>query len=56
MSASAGFPSCGLSYRRAESFLLVIPRAAVAEEMLPRLSRSFSATPALVVLSVSEPL
>jgi len=37
ISASARFPSCGLSHRRPKHFLLVFPPAAVAEEILPRL-------------------
>jgi len=37
MLASARFPSCGLSYRRPERFLLFFPSAVVAEKMLARM-------------------
>jgi hypothetical protein len=57
VSASARFPSRRFSHLFPEHFLLVIPSAAVAEEMFPCLGRSASAAapPAFVVVSVSEP-
>ena len=58
MSASARSPSRGFSHLFPERLLLVIPSAAVAEEMFPRLGRrpaSAAAPPAFVVVSVSEP-
>jgi len=53
--ASARFPACCLSHCYPQCLLLVIPSAAVAEEVLPRLGHSPSTPPAFVVVSVAKP-
>ena len=54
--ASARFPACCLSLSLAECLLLVVPSAAVAEEVLPRLGHSPSTPPVFIVISVAKPL
>jgi len=54
VSASACFPSRGLSPRLPELCLLCFPPAAVAEEVLPRLGHCPSTPPAFVGISVAE--
>jgi hypothetical protein len=53
---SPRFPACFLSHCFPECLLLVIPSAAVAGEVLPRLGYGPSTPPAFVVVSVAEPL
>jgi len=55
VSASAHFPSCGLSDCLLELCLQVFPLAAVAEEVLPGLGHCPSTPPEFVVCLVAEP-